>query len=231
MAWETVKAVVAYLRKEGVEVSDAAADAAKAKFSGQVLAPSDRVLAEGHVSISKDFNDSKTTDLQALKEKVRKLTASLTETEDALARGDKVGTAKLTTALAENVELKAIAERYMAEQHEAWKQVLALKADEKLPATLLPFYTFAAEGEELTDQQVLANVTKFKEHVAIGAYGEATPVVGPTPAAPKVPPAKGKEGANREPWQGKNPAEKIAYGHAHSEPGSSASMDDVLKGE
>ena len=78
---------------------------------------------------------------------------------------------------------------------------------------------------------MLANVAKYNEHVAIGAVGGEELPPGPKPAAPKVPPAKGKEGETREAWGSKSPAEKIAYGHTHSKPGAGASMEDVLKGE
>ena len=119
----------------------------------------------------------------------------------------------------------------MADQHTTWKEVLALHAEKKLPEHLLPFYTFAAEGEELTDEQMLANVAKYTEHVAIGALTVDNVQLGIKPAAPKVPPAKGKEGVSREAWADKNPAEKIAHGHKHGEPGASADMSDVLGGE
>ena len=212
---DNVKTVLDFLKQEGVAVSDAAIAAAERQFSGRILAPADRVLADGEVKESEAFHREKTQDLQRLKEENRKLIATNKDLEDSLVRGDKVNSAKLETALKENATLKAIAERFMATQRARWAAVEKLKADGKLPEQLHTFYTWPEEGKQLDDDAVQRNVAKYEEHVAIGAIKtDGTPALEALDAPRSSPAAKIPAGSEAA-WRGLNPSEKIAYGYAH----------------
>lgn len=229
---DNVKAVIAFLRKEGVEVSDAAEAAAAKQYSGRLLAPSDKILEEGDVKESTEFNREKAQNLARFKEENRKFETQVKELEDSLMRGDKVAGAKLATALEENKKLKAIAEKFMVDQHARWAEVVKLKADGKLPEKLEGYYTFPEEGKELDDAIVIDNVAKYNEHRAIGALGEAAvPLEGPAPlgGSPKASPAGGAAAGGDAAWRDMSPSEKIKYGHEHPGKTSGASMGDVQK--
>lgn len=232
MANQTVKTIIDFLKGEGVEISDTAISAAEKRYSGQVLAPTDKVLLEGEVKMTEGFNQQKSKDILEFKEAATKWEAKAKELEDALLRGDNVAAKKLETALGENKRLKTIAEKFMVDQHARWAEVVKLKADGKLPEKLEGYYTFPEEGKELDDAIVIDNVAKYNEHRAIGALGEAAvPLEGPAPlgGSPKASPAGGAAAGGDAAWRDMSPSEKIKYGHEHPGKTSGASMGDVQK--
>ena len=222
---ENVKSVLEYLRAEGVEISTEAAVAAEKTYGGQVLATSDKVLSDGQIAVDREFNAAKSNDLSAWKEKARKLETQLREAEDALTRGDKVSTAKLDAAVKENEGLKAIATRYMAEQRKVWSEVEKLKTDGKMPDNIAAFYTFPGEGEQIDDDAMLHNVEKYREHQALGVFGDKPPAVppgGPPRGAPAGPLPPNADGV----WRDKSAHAKMEHGLVNPNKTRSASMAD-----
>jgi len=203
-----VSKVLASLKKQGVEISAEAEAAAKKEFDGQVLVTSDKVLADGMIAIAKEFNDSKTDDLRSLKEKARKLEAERDELKQVLESGTDTSKKKLEKLLAENERLKGLASAHLSEKKETWKQ-----AAEKIPDTMKRFFKFPAkEGDELTDEEVLANVGKLREYADIGAIKlDGSPA--PPPSAPRSGPGGGDKLPDTAAWQKLTPTEKIAFGY------------------
>jgi len=203
-----ISKVLASLKKQGVEISAEAEAAAKKEFDGQLLVPSDKVLTDGQIAISKEFNDSKTDDLKALKEKARKLETERDELKQVLESGTDTNKKKLEKLLTENERLKDLASAHLSEKKETWKQ-----AAEKIPETMKRFFKFPAkEGEELTDEEVLANVGKLQEYTDIGAIKlDGSPA--PSPSAPRSGPGGGERPLDTAAWQKLPPTEKIAYGY------------------
>lgn len=237
---DTIKTVLDFLKGQGVEVSDAAVSAAETQFSGKVLAPSDKVLAEGEMKETEAFNREKTQNLQRFKEENRKLVTENKELEDSLLRGDKVAGKKLVIAEEENKRLKAIADKFMADQRTQWAVAEKLNAEGKFPETLKEYYTFAEKSKELVDgkvvlkelddEVVLTNVAKFAEHQAIGALKAPAPEEAklfpfgkPPKGSPSGKPAAGSDAS----WRDLNAAEKIKFGHEHPPKTGGASMGDA----
>lgn len=224
---DKIKAIIDFLKGEGIEISDTAISAAEKQYSGKVLAPVDKVLSEGEMKVTEEFNQQKSKDLLTFKEAATKFETKSKELEEALLRGDNIAAKKLSITLEENKRLKTIAEKFMVDQRTQWKQVLKLKEDGKLPERLQGFYTFPEEGKELDDDMILRNVAKFTEHKAIGAiegFEEKAPESKPG-ESPKTPPGGGDKGGEAN-WRDLPASEKIKYGHEHPGKTPGASMGD-----
>jgi hypothetical protein len=198
--------VLSFLKKQGVEVSAEAEATAKKKFDGQVLVPSDRVLAEGMIAISKDFNDSKTEDLKTFKERARKAEAERDELRQVLDSGENTSKKKVEKLLAENERLKSLADAHLSEKKQLWKDMA-----EKIPEPMKKFFKFPEKDKELTDEETLANVSKLKEYTDIGAI--KIDGASPPPGTPHSPPGGGPQRTDTKAWESLPPAEKIKYGY------------------
>ena len=198
--------VLGFLKKQGVEVSAEAEAAAKKEFDGQVLVPSDKVLADGMIAIAKDFNDSKTDDLRSYKEKLRKAEAERDELKQVLDSGESTGKKKVEKLLAENERLKSLADAHLSEKKQQWKDMA-----EKIPEPMKKFFKFPEEGKELADEEILVNVTKLREYTDIGAI--KTDGAFTAPSASKSAPGGGKERIDTKAWENLPASEKIKFGY------------------
>ena len=199
--------VLNFLKAQGVEVSAEAGAAAKKQFSGQVLVPSDRVLSDGMIAIAKDFNDSKSEDLKTFKERARKAEAERDELKQVLDSGENTSKKKVEKLLAENERLKALADAHLSEKKQLWKDMA-----EKIPEPMKKFFKFAEKDKELSDEEILVNVSKLKEYADIGAIkvdGETQP----TPNGAKSPPGGGKQRTDDKAWRNLPANDKLKYGY------------------
>jgi hypothetical protein len=200
--------VLNFLKAQGVEVSAEAGAAAKKQFSGQVLVPSDRVLADGMIAIAKDFNDSKSEDLKAYKERARKAEAERDELKQVLDSGENTSKKKVEKLLEENARLKNLADAHLSEKKQLWKDMA-----EKIPEPMKKFFKFAEKDKELTDEEILVNVSKLREYTDIGAI-KADGELESAPAGSKAPPGGGPRRTDDKAWRNLPAGEKIKLGYA-----------------
>ena len=210
-----VKEVLAAVRKQGVEVSDAAAAAVEKQFEGMLVVSPDAALQEGHVSVPKSVYDGKTEDLRKFKEESRALKQERDDLKAALDASAGSSRTVVDTLRADNARLLKMSEAYVAEKKEAWEAVKG-----SIPEALQRYYAFPKEGEELSVEALLSNVAKLDEHTAAGVAFE-TPQPDPARAAgppaagtPRSPASGGARSASRQAWENKSPVEKIAAGYA-----------------
>lgn len=205
-----VSKVLSFLKKNKVEISSEAEEAAKTEFNGQVLVTSDKVLADGMIAISKEFNDSKTDDLKSLKDKLRKKETDYNDLKEVLDAGGKTSQKKLDILMQENARLKPFAEAHLSEKKDLWK-----KTAEKIPEAMKQFFKFPEEGKELADEDVLSNMVKLKEYTDIGAVkldGETVSPVSISRSAPGL----GDKKLDTEAWRKLPATEKIAHSYKES---------------
>jgi len=160
---KSVKDVLSFLKKRGVEISDDAAAAVNVEFDGQMLASEDKIVKEGNVSVPQKVYEEKTEDLSKWKEKARSFEDRVKELTAALDAGDS-DNAKLAEKYKKEYEaVKPLAEKYTNSLKTDWDSVA-----EKIPEELKSYYRFAAEGKELSQVDLEHNVSKFSEHADLG---------------------------------------------------------------
>lgn len=203
----TIKAVVDFLKKQGVEVSAEAAAAAGDKFDGQLLVPADQTVSEGQIAVSEKAWEERGEDLVKWKNRAKKAEGERDELKEASDAGDSHNKKLAEKYKAELESVKPLAERFLKTIKSRWEQ-----AAEKIPDNLKKYYTWPQEGEELSDEQIAANVEKLGEHVDLGAVslkGEKKQEMGSPKSSPTGKPAE-KGGDD---LSGKPPSEKMLAGY------------------
>lgn len=208
-----IEQVLAFLKKQNIEIKPEIEASISKEFEDRVLAPPERVLAEGEVAIKAEWRNEKVRDIAALKEKLKSAERERDELAGILEAGDGDAKGKLEKIVIENKRLKNLADAHLSEKKELWKQTA-----EKIPEPMKRFFAFAGDGKELTDEEILANVSKLKEYADIGAIkldGEPS-----SPSASRVPPGGGERLPDRAAWEKLPPTEKIARGYKEAEKAS-----------
>lgn len=205
----TIIEVLDLLRKQGVEIKAETEATVKTKFEGMLLAPKDKVLSDGEIAISAEFNESKSRDILTAKDELRKIKRERDELKalvEGVSEGEGDARTKLEKITAENKRLKNLAEAHLSEKKQLWKTMA-----DKIPESMREFFKKPDEGKDLNDDEILANVAKLEEYQRIGAF--KIDGVEPAPSHSRVAPAGGDKKIDTAAWQKLPPTQKIAYGH------------------
>ena len=207
------------LRREGVEIGDDAAASAKKTFGEMVIVESDKIVGEGQIAVKEESFENLRSDITTVKNENRKLTRELTEANEALNAGESTVKKQMERYKTENEQLRPIVEKFTASvksRWDAWR--------EKIPDELKPYYAFQVkDGDELTNDQIIANVSKIDEHVAIGALKAESPDQKGLPGGlpRKSPTGQPVEGAVPD-WAGKSPYARMESGYGEVQPSVAA---------
>lgn len=161
-----VETVLDLLRTSGATIESDAADAAKDKFGELVLVDPGEMPGEGDTTIREGSLRELKSDLMKWKKAARAHEGRIRELEEALESGESTVVKERDRFKNENEKLRPIVEEFKDETRKQWEAI-----KDKIPEKLQPFYKFPAEGEDLGDEAIIANVKKLAEHLAIGAIG------------------------------------------------------------
>lgn len=205
MSKKLMERVTAALKKAKVELSDEAREALS-----DVLG-SDQLTAAGFVELgsgqqvveTSDYNELH-KDVRLLRDRAQKAESKRDELKATLDAGDSDNKKRAEKLDVRNRVLEPLVERLMKRSRGTWAgyekklpaETAEMKDDEKAKVKAIRGrFAFAADGQELDDNQVLDNLHKYDELSELGLFGEASaPVPTPTPTPPPAPRGGGNGG-------------------------------------
>lgn len=198
-----VKTIFAVLKRAGVEIED------KAKLEselGELQLEAEGSIPDGMKLITQENFGEIMGDLVKLRRKKNELKDQIEELETSGAGSS----GENETLKDENAKLSKLVESYLKPQREKWAELV-----KSIPENLVKYYKAPGKGEDgepikLTDEEILANLSKHAEHVDTKAI---TPKAGPPPGGPRIPPAGGDGDRGDDKVYGKDAAKKMGTGY------------------
>lgn len=203
-----VKKIVAAVKAAGVTIEDTASvkDALE-----ELELDAGESIPDGMKLISnEDFKEIK-GDLVKLRRKKNELKGEIEELENA----GGTSSDEMKTLKHDNEKLSKLVEVYLKPLRERWQ---SLVKDKSIPEKLAKYYTEPGKGEDgkplaLTDDQILANLAKYDEHVETGAIKPDTTNGTPPGGPPRTPPAGGDGERGDDKVYGKDAAKVMEKGY------------------
>lgn len=213
--------IIDFLASQGIEIAKDVASKAITKFEAFVFVDTDSVLKDGQIAVTEASHKSKMDDLQSYKASSKKFEKQYKEIKSVLDSGDTHNAKLLESLKTTNERQQKIVNQFTADAKARWES-----GKESIPEALAKKFAVPKEGEELSDDDVFANLERLEEYREVNpeAFGIKASGEGDKKTLFSIPKTR-KDGkpagsAKDESWRDKTPSERMALLYKKQEEGS-----------
>lgn len=213
--------IIDFLTSQGIEIAKDVEGKAITKFAAYEFVDTDSVLKEGQIAVNEASHKDKMEDLKSYKASSKKFEKLYEDVKIALDSGDSHNAKLLESYKTTNERLQKVADLYTADAKARWES-----GKDSIPEALAKKFKVAKEGEELSDDDIFANLDRLEEYREVNpeAFGIKIDADGkkvlPFSVAKFRKDGKPPAGSKDESWRDKTASERMAMGYKDQKKGT-----------